>query len=288
MPAQYARSLWGIIVLAAFLLPQSAWSEHISPELIKVTTPVYRPDFDEFEQNLGRYEYRVSWQGIPAADAVIDVDEDGLNYKITTTVETYSAIDIFYKLRYRAEGLLSGLDLMPERMTVEHRENSRKKSIDMQFRDDGTIHSVYTFRGQDSEVFDFNPNNFTLDPFSAAFLARSLDWNIGDTKQFDCFNGKSRYLISLTAEDRIRTFINGENRDVWVIAPNVTKLNDPTAEKKLREAKIYVSADRARDILQIKSEVFIGNVYTKLVSFTPSDKPPLSARLAQARSRLFK
>lgn len=264
---------------------EAAPAASIAPDLIKVNTPTYKPDFEGFSPNRGKYEYRVSWQGIPAAEVLVDVEERDETYQIVTNVRTFSAIDIFYKLRYRAEGIVSALNLMPERMSIEHRENSRVKMTEMSFRDDGTIHSVFTHVGKESQTFDFNPNNFTLDPFSAAFLARSLSWTKGETKTFDTFNGKSRYLISLTAEDRTRTFINGENRDVWVIVPRVEKLTDPNAEKKLRDAKIYVTADKARDVLQIVSEVFVGSVTTRLVSFVPSSKPSQAAQFAQLREK---
>jgi hypothetical protein len=54
-----------------------------------------------------------------------------------------------------------------------------------------------------------------------------------------------------------------------MIVPRVQNLVNPDQAKKLREARIYLSDDRARDILLIESEVFIGTVRTRLQSFTP-------------------
>ena len=50
-----------------------------NPTTIEVSTPVYRPDFSAFDPNLGRYTYRVSWEGIPAAELVVDVDQQERN-----------------------------------------------------------------------------------------------------------------------------------------------------------------------------------------------------------------
>ena len=63
--------------------------------------------------------------------------------------------------------------------------------------------------------------------------------------------------------------VNGEMRDVWVIEPSVKKLNTSKQNNKLRSAKMYVTADKKREILEIDSEVFIGSVRTRLVGFTP-------------------
>ena len=48
-------------------------------------------------------------------------------------------------------------------------------------------------------------------------------------------------------------------------------------DKKLREAFIYLTADREREVLQIISEVFIGSVKTKLESYVPATRNPGSS-----------
>ncbi len=260
---------------------------YVQPDDVQVSTPIYQPNFDEFEPRLGTYTYEVSWQGIPAAEAKVTIDQDGLHYKMSAFAKTYSAIDIFYKLRYRAQGLVSAVTFLPEKTEVENRENSRIKTVEMDFRPDGRIFSKFR-RNANEEVFDFDPQNLTLDPFSAAFVARSLDWKSGETKTFDTFNGKSRYLISLTALGREMINYGGKVHDVWVISPYVEKVTEPNGPKKLRSAKIYVTADKSRDILQIVSSVFVGSVKTKLVDFEPAPVHPQVRILAQLRNQVYK
>src|SRR5262249_10341179 len=162
--------------------------------------------------------------GIPAASATIFVEKDGENYRITATARTATGIDLFYKLRYRGEGLLSGTDLTPIRAVFDQQENSRIKNAEIIFHDNGEIEAVRQTKGKPAETLNFTPENFTLDPFAAAFIARGVDWKLGDTKEFDTFNGKSRYLISLTALEKAKVDVNGEKRDCWVISPKVKNL----------------------------------------------------------------
>ena len=122
------------------------------------------------------------------------------------------------------------------------------------------------------EFLIFNPSNFTLAPFSTAFLALSLDWKTGDKRSFDTYNGRNRYLIELTAVDQADIIIKGESRKAIVISPKITKLTD-TETKKLRDARIYISADNSRQILKIPSDLFFGTVYTDMVDFTPEESP---------------
>ncbi len=267
-------------LISVLLLATVAFAEQpIPPEQVKISTPRYKPIFGEFEPELGSYRYSVSWQGIPAADVEVSVERDGDYYKIGAFAKTYSAIDLFYKLRYKAEGVISAENLHPVKTSIDYRENRRVKLVNIDFLEGGDIHATREHVGKSKEEFRFNPDNFTLDPFSAAFLARSLDWQKGVSKYFDTFNGKSRYLITLTAEDQKQMWVNGELKDVWVIVPKIKNFSSPGQVKKLREAKIYVTADSKREILQIVSEVFIGSVKTRLRTFTPVNEPNRVAKV---------
>jgi hypothetical protein len=240
----------------------------VSMDQIDVVTPVYRPDFGKFQLPQGTYTYEVSWQGIPAARATLDVFRDGAVYRVETKARTNSAIDLLYKLRFEAEAAFSSESFVPRYSYSAKHENSKSGDTTIKFLPDGYVSAVRTEKGKDPKYLKFQPRNFMLDPFSAAFLARSLKWRMGETKYFDTFNGKTRYLIALTALDKVSMTVNGQVKPVWVISPKVTKLTEKKDDKKLRKAFIYVTDDKARDILQIKSEVFVGTVTTKLVSYS--------------------
>lgn len=259
--------------------------DYIAPDAVQITTPTYRPEYAEFTQNLGTYNYSTSWEGIPAASLTAKVEQEGLNYRVTVTAKTCKMIDLFYKLRYRAEGLMSTVDFSPIKDTFEQKENSRDRYVEINFHPHGEVEAIRIDREKDEvKTLKFDPNNFMLDPFSAAFLARSLNWEKGASREFDTFNGKSRYLITLKAEDQVKIAVNGEMRDVWVISPTVKNLSYPEQNSKLRKAEIYVTADKHREILKIVSSVFVGSVTTKLVSFESSTNPTPPTSVAKSSS----
>lgn len=92
-------------------------AEDIPADQVKVLTPVYHPDSAEIDFPLGTYNYTVSWQGIPAADVAVDIEQESLHYRIGVSAKTYSGIDL-YKLRYRAQGLISAIDFFPVRTII--------------------------------------------------------------------------------------------------------------------------------------------------------------------------
>lgn len=258
----------------------AAADEYASPDLVEIKTPAINPNESDFEPVLGTYTYDVNWEGIPAAELVSTVEQEGDYYKITVKARTYRAIDLFYKLRYNAEGIISADNYSPLKTVIDHRENSRHRFTELSFDEKGQVEAVrIDLRKGEVKTINFDPENHMLDPFAAAFLARSVNWEQGMRRDFDTFNGKSRYLISLLAEEKVKLEVDGVERDVWVISPKVYNLISPEQSKKLKEAKIYLTADKNRDILKIVSSVFIGSVYTELEKIEPS--PPVRTRLAK-------
>ena len=263
-----------LIVLSVLLLAlnynTTSFAEYISPDQVQVSTPRYMPNFKEFEPKLGTYKYEVSWQGIPAAEAELKVEHNGSNYILTATARTYSPIDLIYDMKYKAEGILSLADLSPIKTTIYQKENSRIKNTEIKFLDSGEIYAVRSQNNDEPEkTIKFDPKNFTLEPFSAALLAKALPWTEGQSRTFDTFNGKSRYMITLTATAKEKMDFEGREIEVFRIEPKVKNLTNSSNDSKLKNAQIYVTADENQDIVKIASKVFIGTVNTKLIGFVP-------------------
>lgn len=246
--------------------------DYIAPDLVKVTTPRYQPARAAYKPRPGIYEYSVGWEGITAASCSLTIREKNGRFLIDAAARTYSGVDLLYKLRYDARGVIDSEDLSSISLSIDHKENSRHKIIEMRFQPDAGLISAVRQTGDiaaNQKYVEFTPNNPTLDPIGAAFLARSLDWEVGDVRHFDVFNGKSRYFITLTAVERRTITFQGKERRVLAISPQVRNLTTTKPRSKLREAFILVSDDEQRDILRIESSVFIGSVSVDLESYTP-------------------
>ncbi len=274
--------LFGLSLATLPLATTAIADDYVAPNLIHVTTPNYSPDLALADLSVGRYEYSIRWQGIPAARASIEVSRDGGNFRVESLARSSGAVRIFYELQHRAVGILSGIDLQPLKTLIDSSENSKRKLTEISFADNGSIHTVRVNRDKQPEVTQFFPGNDTVDPFAGAWRARFVDWDLNEERTFDVFNGKTRYLISLKAVDQVTMEVNGEERRAWVIVPSVQNLSYPTAPNKLREARIYLAADRSRDILSIESEVFIGTVTATLDSYTPPAGLPAGMQIALA------
>jgi hypothetical protein len=272
-----------ITILAVMLVFQTGLpgAKKIPPDQIRITTPAYSPELPDFNPRQGRYIYIVSWQGIPAGTINLEFKRNTDQYEISANVRSAKAIDYVYKLRFRTKGILSAETLMPKQSVFITNENDRKKKIELAFFPNGEIQSVYTDNRGGRESVKFNPGNFTLDPFSTAFLALSMNWEVGDKRQFDTYNGRNRYLIELTAVEKTDITVNGKTQNVIVISPGIQKLTD-TDTKKLRNARIYITADSSREILKISSDLFFGTVDVDMVDFIPAKQKSAGEKTDQA------
>lgn len=261
------------------------YADYIEPGEVEVKTERYVPTITDFDR--GTYVYQVDWQGIPVAKAEVQVGEqqhEGRDlFRVKATANTASVISIFYRLRFTSESIFETDSFKPIRFFSLQKENSRERLRDVRFEEDGTIRTSYIRNGDEKEPLEFQSENYTFDPISAAFLARSLPLEVGARKNFDVFNGKHRYLISFEVVKRERIRVAGKPRDAYKVVPGVQKLTDSDGENRLKEAAIWISADDAREVLKLESSVFVGNVNAELVTFKPDRSQTF--RVAKADDR---
>lgn len=269
-----------VLVVLSFLA-QPAAADYIQPEQVSIKTESYVPRDTNFD--FGTYDYAVNWQGIPVAKSSVAVipgrTENGVKtITVRATVETSSVIALFYKLKHVSESVFRADSMAPIIFSSVQTENSRTKSREVRFGNEGQISSTLwswkTGAAVPEEQHDFKSENTTVDPITATFLARSLEVNEGQEVGFDVFNGKHRFLITLKRGATEKVKVNRIVQEAFRVTPGVKKLTDTEGEKRLREATIWVSTDGRRNILKLESKVFVGAVRAELIRFTPSTPSP--------------
>lgn len=260
--------------------PKLVFADYIDPSEIQVKTEKYTPETTDFRK--GQYEYQVSWQGIPVASATVDIKnkevESEKAYFVEAHAKTSKVIGVFYKLRHTSESLFYESTLKPIRFSSIQTENSRRRSSEIEFGENGEIRSALGKNGKKEDERKFVSENQTLDPISAAFLARSIPIEVGKKASFDVYNAKNRYLISfeVVGIEDISLPGQAEKRRAYKVIPTLNKLTDTEGEKRFNRAEIWIAADETRDILKMETEVFVGSVSAYLKKFSPEGGNPSS------------
>lgn len=278
MKTPYLQKLALLLGVLAVLRPAAVFSDYIAPDKVKVKTATYLPAAGSIFP--GRYIYKISWQGIPVATSMINVDDPASRpelrvsgrpgfYRVHARTETNDAISILYRLVNDCESIFSTDAMRPVSFLLDQVQNSKSRKRVISFADDGKIVSKDWKEGVLEDDRSFYPNNNTFDPISAAFLAKSVKLEVGQKLAFDIYNGKHRYLITFGVDNKEKLKIEGKEREAFRVTPSVQKLTDTEGEPRLKSVTLWISADERHDILKMQSKVLIGKVTATLSKVEP-------------------
>jgi len=236
----------------------------------------------DFKPRLGKYYYNVNFNNVSIGNATIIIDRDGELYKVQVNAQSVGMVDSLYRLRYRGEATMGTDPLSPVEMKTQQEVRSAEKDLTIKFQDNGSIRTTEKKSENGNTVtYDMRKiqtDRFTIDPFTATYLVRGLDWKVGVEKVFDVYPGKYQYELRLRCDSLVTVDINGEKRKAWVIIPKVTNL-DPqkraeALKKKPASSKIYVSADELKDVLKFESSHPLGYFRVIMIRFDPAVEAP--------------
>jgi hypothetical protein len=235
--------------------------------------PLYQPKFYPYE-NGEQASYKASWNGVPVATAEIQTTpitvEGKKFYRVRIDAKTSRGLDLIWKMRDTITSTFDAKSLAPSRFVFSQRENSRAIDTEAKFNQANKKWLVNRWQeGKKPRVYDFDSNN-TLDPITAAYLARSLDFKVGENLSFNVFGGRYQYLLELKVEKKEPVELeSGAVIEAFKVVPRITNLTKKGYAGRMTEAAVWISADERRMPVKLWSKMFAGNVYMELVQ----DKP---------------
>ena len=243
------------------------------------TVPAYQPKHFPFER--GEKEvYHASWNGmVSVATAEISTVPTIINgkkvYQVKVEAKSSRVLDFIWRMRDTITSTFDAEALAPSRFTFSQRENS--KVIDTEARLDHATKRWAVNRqqvGKRAKVYQFDSQN-TLDPITAVYLARSVDFKVGDRLYFKIFGGRYQYLLELFIEKKEPVQLDATKVDAYRIIPRIQNITKKGYAERLNEATIWISADERRLPIKISSKIIFGSVYLELVQ--DSRKPQSTA-----------
>jgi uncharacterized protein DUF3108 len=237
----------------------------IKPEAV----PVYQPK--HFPYEAGEKEvYRASWNGLVSVataeiSAVPTVIDGKKVYQVQVEAKSSRMLDFIWKMHDTITSTFDAKALSPARFTFSQRENS--KVIDTEARLDHTRKRWAVNRhqaGKRAKIYEFDAQN-TLDPITAVYLARSVDFRVGDRLYFKVFGGRYQYLLELFVEKKEPVELVSGKIEAYRIVPRIQNLTKNGYAERLNEATIWISADERRLPVRLSSKIAFGSVYLELV-----------------------
>ncbi|MBI2361601.1 MAG: DUF3108 domain-containing protein [Deltaproteobacteria bacterium] len=254
-----------LLALAFYLVPCGGFAA--PPPAVQPAPSRPQRSFDP-PDHAEKTVYHASWNGIPVASATIEaapvVVEGKQLYRVQVRAASWKYLDLIWKMRDTIESIFDHKTLNPRRFVFRQRENSKTINTTANFDPGSNKWVVHRQQGRKVREYEFVSAN-TLDPILATYLARSLDFVVGDTVVLEVFGGKSRYQVSLDVVGRERISLKSGDFDAYRIVPRIRNLNRTGYAGRVREATVWISADKWRRPLRMVTQVFIGNVNIEMV-----------------------
>jgi len=255
----------GIVLTLLLGAPSEAGEAMVKP----ASVPVYLPKFFPFGEG-EKAVYRASWNGLfSVASAEIDTTpvllEDKKVLQVRVEAKTSRVLDLIWKMRDTITSTFDAKSLSPSQFTFSQRENTRIIDTEANYNPASRRWAVNRRQvGKRPKVYEFDAQN-TLDPITAVYLARSVDFKVGDRLYFNLFGGRYRYLLELHVEKKEPIELESGRVEAFKIIPRIQNITKRGYAARLNEAAIWISADEQRLPVLLSSKILFGTVYLELI-----------------------
>ncbi|HUK39598.1 MAG TPA: DUF3108 domain-containing protein, partial [Candidatus Acidoferrales bacterium] len=210
-----------------------------------------------------------SWNGlVSVATATVYTTSEWIDgqkfYNVRVEASSSELLDFIWKMRDTITSKINANELTPAQFTFSQREN--RKVIDTIASFDRTTERWSVHRDDRKKIkrYQFDQPNNMLDPITAAYLARSLDFKVGDHIYFHIFGGKNRYLLDLEVERKETIRLKSGNIEAFKFVPRVEDVLQEGYATRLNEAAVWISADERHLPVLLKGKVIFGSVYIEI------------------------
>jgi hypothetical protein len=212
----------------------------------------------------------LKWTIIPAGESVLEVlpmeTLDGVKtYHFLMTAESNAFIDTFYKVRDRIDAYTNTEMTHSVLYKKKQREGNSHRDVIVKF-DWQNKKAQYTNLNERRPPIDIMPGSF--DPLSAFYFVRFFDFQKTSKIERPVTDGKKCIIGRLSVIKRETLKLNSGTYDTYLIEPELKHIGGVFEKSKDAKIQLWVTADKRRIPVKIKSKVVVGSFVGELVSAT--------------------
>ena len=212
----------------------------------------------------------LKWTIIPAGESVLEVlpmeTIDGVKaYHFLLTAKSNAFIDTFYKVRDRIDAYTNTEMTHSMLYKKKQREGNSHRDIVVNF-DWQNNKAQYTNFGEKLAPIDILSGSF--DPLSAFYFVRLFDFREKSTIERPITDGKECIIGKLSIIKRETIKLKNNTYDTYLIEPEMKHIGGVFEKSKDAKIQLWVTADKRRIPVKIKSKVIVGSFVGELVSAT--------------------
>jgi len=214
--------------------------------------------------------FAVTWGFIPVGEGTLQVmPATRLNgveaMHFSMAVRTNAFGDIFYRVRDRMEGFTDG-EMKKSLLYKKVSEGKTRRDVTVTY-DWEEKRARYFNHGEEHASVALLPGSY--DPLSMFFAFRFFDLEVGRAMALPVSDGKKTVTGEAFVTERTAIEIRGVNYDTFLVRVDTKDLDGVFKKSRDAELLIWVTADKRRIPVRIKSSVFVGSFTVDLVSHGP-------------------
>lgn len=209
--------------------------------------------------------FGVSWGGVSVGRAVLRVLEGGKGagaWHFRMTVKTNSFADLFYKVRDRIDGYAD--PKMGRSLLYTKRQRGRRRRDVMVRFDWSESRTRYISFGGSKRVVPLRPGAF--DPLSVFYAFRLRELKEGGRLRAAVSDGKKCVEGNARVIRRERVAVPLGTFDTFLVVPDLRDLGGVFEKSRNARLEIWVTADRRKIPVRVRSKVVVGSFVAELVS----------------------
>ena len=214
--------------------------------------------------------FKLKWMFITAGEAVLEVlpfetIDHVKSYHFVLTAKSSSFIDHFYKVRDRIDAYMNAEMTHSILYKKDQHEGKRIKDVVVKF-DWERNEAIYSNFKQKRKPIDILPGSF--DPLSAFYYVRRIGFKENSIIERPVTDGKKCVIGKATVIRRETIQISSGTYDTYLIEPDLKHVGGVFEKSKDAKIQLWVTADKRRIPVKIKSKVVVGSFVGELVSAT--------------------
>lgn len=249
------KRYWLLLLLFLLLSPLGASADTGHPHSLP-----FRPG--------ERLIYELRWEFIPAGRAVLEVLPmtmmDGIpayHFRVVATSNAF--LDNFYKVRDRIDSYTDANMTHSLRYTKKQLEGRHRKDVKVVF-DWRKGRAQYTNFGKKRDPIPLLPGTF--DPLSVFYFFRFHHLRQHTELQSPVSAGKHCVMGKVRILTRQKIRVGHRSYDTFLVEPDLKDVHGVFEKSPNAKLQIWVTSDRRRIPVKLKTKVFIGSVIGELVT----------------------
>lgn len=240
-------------------LPADMQENYVDP-----TTVQKNPSFAQGES----LRFKLGWGIFSVAKASLQTEQgkyqDRDSLKITLSTETNSFADAFYRVRNTSISWMDDDVSRSFEYAADQDEGGRRRDSHAVFDTENLTASYFNkINGDSRGPVRILPG--TVDPLGIVFLARSLDFEVGDDLVIPTSNGKEFFYTIIRVSEKVTRNFRFGKMEAYVLEPDIKDLGGVFKKSPDGKIRFFLSADERKLPLRMESEVAVGKFWAELV-----------------------